>query len=251
MRLTSIIAIVTFVTTSGYGQHTEVTVRVVDKATNKPIKNANVVVLGTTRGTVTNVLGFFKLALGPQDRKLAISHVTYKTEPITVPEGITSFTGPLEKAVYRLPDCDLRSYPTNFHTGDLKQKTFSQSPRLDSMIVVESNAEFPYEGGVKTFSTLFGNEFQFPEKELLEKAEGRLLFGFTIDKKGDYKDFGCVTDTTNNFCPEFKRIISKMPKWIPGQQRGEPMEQTFVMIVHYGLNDYWKKKIKDIRKQGE
>ena len=33
-------------------------------------------------------------------------------------------------------------------------------------------------------------------------------------------------------------IISKMPKWLPGQQRGEPMEQTFVVMIFSGMNDH-------------
>jgi hypothetical protein len=250
MRFTTTTFILILLTIGALGQDIEVTVRVVDKLTNKPIRNANVVVLGTTRGTVTNALGFFKLTLGPQERKFVISHVTYKTEPITIPPGMTSFTVPLERMVYMLSGFDLHSFPTNFNADDLKPKEkISYIPRPDSMIVVELLADFPYEGGVKTFATLFGNEFQFPEKELLEKAEGRLLFGFTVDKNGDYKDVGCFTDTASNFCPEFERVISKMPKWIPGEQRGEPAEQTFAMIVYYGLNDHWKKKIKEIKKQ--
>ena len=59
-------------TALAFGQDIEITVRVVDKVTNKPIRNVNVVVFGTTRGTVTNALGFFKLTLGPQERKLII-----------------------------------------------------------------------------------------------------------------------------------------------------------------------------------
>jgi hypothetical protein len=40
-----------------------------------------------------------------------------------------------------------------------------------------------------------------------------------------------------------------MPKWTPGQQRGEFMDQTFAMTIYYGLNDHWKKKIKELKKQ--
>lgn len=251
MRFTTTITFFTILTTLTFGQDIEVTVRVLDKVTNKPIKNANVVVLGTTRGTATNVLGFFKLNLAPQERKLVVSHVTYKTEQITVPEGTTSFTVPMEKKLYMLGGYDLHLYPTDFKAENLKPKNINQNPRPDSIIIVESFADFPYEGGFKTFAILFGNEFQFPEKELLEKTEGSLFFGFTIDKNGDYKNIGCLTDTTSNFCPEFERIISKMPKWTPAQQRGEPMEQNFGMIVSYGLNDHWKKKIKELKRQGK
>jgi hypothetical protein len=250
MRFTITIILLTMLTTWTLGQDTEITVRVIDKETNKPIKNANVVVFGTTRGTITNALGFFKLTLAPQERELVISHVSYKTAPITVPEGTSSFKVPLERMVYMLSGFDLRAYPDNFNADKLIPKeSLINTPRPDSMIVVESLADFPYEGGALTFARLFGNKFRFPEKELHAKAEGRLLFGFTIDKNGDYQNVGCLTDKTSNFCAEFKRIISEMPKWTPGQQRGEFMDQTFAMTIYYGLNDHWKKKIKELKKQ--
>jgi len=247
MRLITTISILTLLTTLTFGQDIEITVRVVDKAANKPIKNVNVVVFGTTRGTVTNALGFFKLTLGPKERQIMISHVTYRTEPITVPEGTPTFTVKLEKMAHRLRGFDLHYYPTDFNLNKLKPRRVAQDQRPDSLVVVESNADFPYEGGIETLAELFGNEFQFPEKELLEKTEGSILFGFTIDKNGDYRDAGCVIDTASNFCPEFERIISKMPKWTPAQQRGEPMEQSFVVMIYYGINDHWKKKIKEIK----
>ena len=31
-------------------------------------------------------------------------------------------------------------------------------------------------------------------------------------------------------------------------QRGEDMEQTFVMPIYYGINDYWKRELKKLRK---
>jgi len=242
--------LLSLLTTFSYGQDIEITVRVIDQVTKKPIKNANVVVFGTTRGTMTNALGFFRLSLTPKERKLVISHVSYRTEPIDVPADISSFTVPLSKMVYKLSDVDLKQYPNNVKLEKSKVREFDlKKSKPDSMIVVESLADFPYEGGVKIFSEFFGNTFQFPQKELMEKQEGRLLLEFTIDKSGDYKSIRCLLlDSLNGICKECKRVLSVIPKWIPGQQRGENMEQTFVVPIHFGLNDYWKRELKRLRK---
>ena len=173
--------------------------------------------------------------------------MTYKTEPITVPEGTPSFIVKLEKMVYRLRGFDLHPYPTDFNLNDLKPKKVTKDLGPDSLVVVESLADLPYEGGVETFAMLFGNEFQFPEKELLEKTEGSILFGFTIDKNGDYKDVGCVIDTISNSCPELRGSFQKCQNGCPDNKRGEPMEQTFAVMIYYGMNDHWKKKIKEIK----
>jgi hypothetical protein len=250
MRYLMKVVLLYLLTTYCHGQDIEITVRVIDQLTKKPIKNANVVVSGTTRGTTTNVLGFFKLSLTPNERKLVISHISYRTEPIDVPADINSFTVPLTKTVYKLSDIDLKQYPNNFKLEKSIVREFDlRKSELDSMIVVESFANFPYEGGVETFSQFFGNTFQFPQKELKDKQEGRLLLEFTIDKNGDYKSIRCLLlDSLNGICNECKRVLTVLPKWIPGQQRGENMEQIFVVPIYFGLNDYWRRELKRLRK---
>jgi hypothetical protein len=236
-------------TSIAYCQEREVTVRVIDEATKKPIKNANIIVSGSTRGTKTNILGYFRIKLSHSEKNLDISHVTYTTATILVPEEVATFTVPLHRNTFLLPDIDLRTYPNGFIVADVKAKPLGvDEPGPDSLIVVESTADFPYEGGVETFGQLFGNKFQFPERELLKKTNGKILLTFKIDNNGDYQDVACNSDGENSLCDEFKRILRELPKWTPGEQRGEPVDQSFAMFIHYGVNNYWDKKIKQIKK---
>jgi hypothetical protein len=236
-------------TSIAYCQEREITVRVIDEATKKAIKSANIVVSGSTKASTTNILGYFRIKLSPSEKYLEISHVTYTTATILVPEEASTFTVPLKRNVYLLSDIDLRIYPNDFVLTDVKEKPLNaHEPRPDSLIVVEFMAGFPYEGGVETFRQLFGNKFQFPETELLQKKNGKILLTFKIDSNGDYQDVSCLNDLENGLCDEFKRILKDLPKWTPGEQRGERVEQSFAMFVHYGVNNYWDKKIKQIKK---
>lgn len=109
-------------------------------------------------------------------------------------------------------------------------------------------AGFPYEGGVETFCELFGNRFKFPEKELLKEMNGKVLLTFNTDSNGDYQNVTCPVEPESGLCEEFKRILKEMPKWTPGEQREEPVEQSFAMVVHYGLNAYWERRLRQIKK---
>ena len=233
-----------------YGQEREITVRVIDEKTKKPVNKANIRVSDTTRGTTTNILGYFRLGLSPTEKELVISHVTYTTATIPVPEKLNTFTVELKTDVQLLPEIDLRDYPNDFVIEHSVKKNLRDfQPRPDSLIVIEANAGFPYEGGIQTFAHWFGNKFKFPERELMEREQGKILIVFTIDRNGDYQHIACPVDRASKLCEEFRRILTEMPKWTPGEQRGEPVEQSFAMFVNYGINEYWAKKIKEIRRQ--
>jgi hypothetical protein len=232
---------------ASFGQDLEVTVRVVDKLTDKAIKNANVVVLGTTRGTATNAIGYFNLMLQSSERTIVITHVSFESEVINIPHNISAFTVPLRRKIFKLAPVDLMAYPNGFGPEEPKITAM----QADSLKVVEASADFPYVGGLTTFAELFGNKFQYPDKLLLERQEGKVFFGFTIGKKGEYKDAGCVADSLNAICNEFKRTLGELPVWIPAEQRGEAVEQAFVIPISYGLNTYWEKKLKELKKRNK
>lgn len=229
-----------------FGQ-VEITVKVIDQQTKKPIKNANVVILGTTKGTITNALGFFKLNLESTQKKIVISHVSYVTEPIEVPKNVNSFTVPLRKTIFQFP-IDLKEYPTKFDTTKIKKKEEkSLIQGQDTLIVVEALADYP--GGLQGFKDYFGNNFNYPESELIKNDYGLIRLEFTIDKSGDYKSIRCLPDSIGEICNEFKRILTVIPKWTPAEQRGEKVDQEMAFPIWYGPNDYWKKKIKEIKKR--
>ncbi|MCC6834344.1 MAG: carboxypeptidase-like regulatory domain-containing protein [Cytophagales bacterium] len=228
-----------------FGQR-EITVRVIDQQTKNPIKNANVVILGTTNGTFTNAMGFFKLNLTTTQKKIVISHVSYVTAPIDVPDNLGSFTVPLHKPFFQIP-INLKEYPTAFDTTKLKRsETKNPNSGQETWVVVEALPDYP--GGLQGFKDYFGNNFNYPESELMKNTYGVTRLEFTIDKSGDYKSVRCLPDSTGDICNEFKRILTVIPKWTPAEQRGEKIDHEMAFPIWYGPNDYWKKKIKEIKK---
>ena len=243
-RLLTILLLI--VSNLSFGQK-EITVKVIDQQTKKPIKNANVVILGTTNGTFTNARGFFKLNLSPTEKKIVISHVSYVTEPIEVPDNLSSFTVPLRRPFFTFP-IDLKEYPTKFDTTKIKKKEKKEPNQgQETWVVVEALANYP--GGLQGFKDYFGNNFNYPESELIKNDNGLIRLEFTIDKSGDYKSIRCLPDSVGDICNEFKRILTVIPKWTPAEQRGEKVDQEMAFPIWYGPNDYWKKKIKEIKKR--
>lgn len=73
-----------------FAQGRSITGTVVD-ATGEPVIGANVSVLGTTNGTITNLDGKFTLSSVPSDAKIQISFIGYTTQTISVGNQ-TNFT---------------------------------------------------------------------------------------------------------------------------------------------------------------
>lgn len=221
-----------------YSQGTEYTIRVIDAATNKPVKNANVVVTGTNRGTVTNFLGFCRIALAANESKVTISHVSYQTGLVDVLPGATSFNVALQRSKHRISSLQLSEYPNKLNVDfrNMVEKTIEagNKPTIDSIRVVESYAYFPYmEGSEYAFKNFFGNAFKLPERGGKAVKPGKITLEFTIDPDGGYASAGCPGDSLNEICDALKRTLTSLPKWMPARQYNEPVQQTFLMDVYY------------------
>ena len=83
------------------GQLRQIVGRVVSSENQKPIKNANVVILGTTQGTITNHLGFFSLDIEQEKNKsLVISHIGFETGKVDI-SSLNNFLVESNRGVFK------------------------------------------------------------------------------------------------------------------------------------------------------
>ena len=84
IRLLLILCMFAFANIRASAQNRTVTGTVTSSTDNSPLPGANVYVKGTTRGTVTNLDGFYTITLSPGDEVLVYSYVGYKDQQVTV-----------------------------------------------------------------------------------------------------------------------------------------------------------------------
>lgn len=72
------ISFLLIITISGFSQKETISAFVKDANTLKPIKDVNIKVDGTSKGTISNDSGFFSLSVPTNNSKIIISHVSYK-----------------------------------------------------------------------------------------------------------------------------------------------------------------------------
>lgn len=99
--------------------------------------------------------------------------------------------------------------------------------------IVEQMPKFP--GGDIELLKYFGGNIKYPAEADSMKIQGVVVIGFTIAKDGSIKDLEIIRDIGGGCGEEAIRLARTMPKWIPGTQRGEPVNVAFKLPIRFKL----------------
>ena len=103
-------------------------------------------------------------------------------------------------------------------------------------IVVESMPEFP--GGQQAMMKFLGENIQYPANAVEKGIQGRVICKFVVEKDGNVSDIQVVrTSGDASLDSEAVRVISTMPKWKPGVQRGKPVRVIYTIPINFRLSD--------------
>lgn len=101
-------------------------------------------------------------------------------------------------------------------------------------IVVEEAPEFP--GGQSALFEFIRSNLKYPRICQENGIQGRVLVQFTVEKNGSIADVEVVRKVHPELDQEALRLISIMPKWTPGQQRGKPVRVRYTIPLNFRLN---------------
>ena len=92
----------------------------------------------------------------------------------------------------------------------------------DIFVVVEENPQFP-NGGTAGLLQYLGKNIKYPTIPQENGTQGRVTVQFVVNKDGSIVDVKVIRGVDPYLDKEAVRVISTMPKWIPGKQRGVPV----------------------------
>ncbi len=110
----------------------------------------------------------------------------------------------------------------------------SNSAEDEVFMVVENMPKFP--GGEEAMRIYLAENIKYPENAINRQVEGRVFISFVIDKEGNVTDVKPAKEIDQDLDLEAVRVVKSMPKWIPGTQRGVPVNVSFVVPVNFVLN---------------
>ena len=97
--------------------------------------------------------------------------------------------------------------------------------------VVEDLPRFP-DGNVQQYIAW---NLHYPEKALKNKVEGKVFVQFVIDTTGKVVEPKVIKSVSPELDAEALRVVSGMPAWKPGMQRGKPVRVSFTLPVIFKL----------------
>jgi protein TonB len=98
---------------------------------------------------------------------------------------------------------------------------------------VEQESVFPDPGGLMKW---IAKELKYPAAAIDMDISGRVTVQFTIGTDGIVKDVIVLSGIDPLLDKEAVRVVSKMPKWIPGKHQGKLVAVRFVIPITFRLH---------------
>ncbi len=115
----------------------------------------------------------------------------------------------------------------------------------DVFEVVENMPEFP-DGGMPGLMKYLSTNIRYPEAAHKAGTQGRVTVQFVVGKDGSIGNVGILRGVDPNLDAEAIRVISSMPKWKPGTQKGEPVNVKYTVPVMFRLTPKPVEKIDEM-----
>ena len=99
--------------------------------------------------------------------------------------------------------------------------------------VVEQNPTFP--GGDKALMAYLTKNLKYPASAQENNIQGRVMVSFVVNKDGSVVDPKVIRSVDPSLDKEAIRVVSQMPKWVPGKQRGKTVRVKYTLPVTFRL----------------
>ncbi|WP_288205127.1 M56 family metallopeptidase [uncultured Parabacteroides sp.] len=194
---------------------------------NGPIIGANVIVKGTNIGTITDLDGKFALET-TKNAVLVFSFPGTKSKEVAVKDVL----GDLKVQLYS----DGTVSRTQSQPQSTTPQRSSNTPQIVSdqvFTVVEVMPEYP--GGQGELLKYLAKSVKYPVIAQENGIQGRVTASFIVEKDGSIRDIEVIRGVDPSLDKEAVRVLSGMPNWIPGKQRGQDVAVKYTVPVTFRL----------------
>lgn len=113
------------------------------------------------------------------------------------------------------------------------QKTVVAKKNQKVFDIVEQMPEYP--GGQAALFEFISKNVKYPEDAVKKKVEGKVFVTFVVDTDGKITDVSLLRKVFPSLDAEAIRVISAMPNWIPGKQKGQVVRVKYTVPLIFRL----------------
>jgi periplasmic protein TonB len=104
------------------------------------------------------------------------------------------------------------------------------SARIYMITTVQVKPQFP-----RDINKYFVDSVRYPDEARKKNIQGKVFVGFIVETNGSVSNIVVLRSPDISLSNEAKRLISAMPKWIPGKQNGKPVRVQETVPVSFKL----------------
>ncbi len=113
------------------------------------------------------------------------------------------------------------------------QKTVVAKKNQKVFDIVEQMPEYP--GGQAALFEFISKNVKYPDDAVKKKVEGKVFVTFVVDTDGKITDVSLMRKVFPSLDAEAVRVISAMPNWIPGKQKGQVVRVKYTVPIMFRL----------------
>ena len=98
---------------------------------------------------------------------------------------------------------------------------------------VEQQPEFP--GGMAELMKYLEKNLRYPQICKEQGVQGRVFLQFVVNTDSTISNIEVVKSVNPHLDKEALRVVSSMPKWVPGRQYGKPVRVRFILPITFRL----------------
>jgi protein TonB len=92
-----------------------------------------------------------------------------------------------------------------------------------------------YPGGMGALMQYLSSNIKYPVIAEENGIQGRVICTFVVERDGSITDVRIAKSVDPSLDKEAMRVVSKMPRWIPGKQNGSAVRVKYTLPVTFRL----------------
>ncbi|MBP8791130.1 MAG: energy transducer TonB [Breznakibacter sp.] len=159
-----------------------------------------------------------------------------KPPPPPPPPKVSDVLNIVEDDVELDDELELMDTEANENTSvDYKAIVVEEEEEADAPVffIVEQMPVFP--GGEEALRKYIAQSVKYPAIAQENGIQGRVFVAFVVNTKGEVTDVKIARGVDPNLDKEAIRVVTNMPKWAPGKQRGKAVKVSYTVPINFVL----------------
>jgi len=196
---------------------------------DEALPGVNVIVKGTTVGTVSDIEGNYSIKV-PEDGEVTLvySSVGFTTEEIKIGEQ-TEVDVNVEPDVTALSEIVVTGYATQRKsdiTGAASEVEMDEPQEYNFLPPLPA-------GGKGNFKDFVKENIHYPDSGLEEKIKGTVKLKFAVRTNGSITNMEVLKSLGEDFDQEAIRLVKEGPDWEPAELNGEVVEREVKVKIRF------------------